>query len=115
MEHLTHSIWCWYCCAQAAPRTCALQDIGCATLFATHFHELTALHGECGVCNLHVSTAIDEASGSLTMLYQVGAQCVAGSECERICMRAAGGGAVCAREQVGAQCVEGSRWGRGVR
>ncbi len=50
----------------------ALQEIGCATLFATHFHELTALTGEVGVKNLHVTSAIDEQSGSLTMLYQVG-------------------------------------------
>lgn len=58
----------------AAPpsfRLFALQEIGCATLFATHFHELTALQGDVGVKNLHVTTAIDEASGSLTMLYQV--------------------------------------------
>eukprot|EP00884_Botryococcus_braunii_P018501 jgi/Botrbrau1/5334/Bobra.0346s0008.1 len=41
------------------------------TLFATHFHELTALQGSVGVANLHVSTAIDDASRKLTMLYQV--------------------------------------------
>jgi len=46
-------------------------SIGCATLFATHFHELTALQGPTGVKNLHVKTAIDQSSGALTMLYQV--------------------------------------------
>jgi len=91
-----------------------MQEIGCPTLFATHFHELTALQvhtsnpsklinvlrscpwcpsnvsffkdsldervrdcgkfaqGPVGVANKHVETAIDEASGKLTMLYQVG-------------------------------------------
>mmetsp|Transcript_2038 Transcript_2038/g.4816 ORF Transcript_2038/g.4816 Transcript_2038/m.4816 type:complete len:932 (-) Transcript_2038:357-3152(-) len=48
-----------------------MQEIGCATLFATHFHELTALTGEVGVKNLHVETALDEATGRLTMLYKV--------------------------------------------
>ncbi|KAK9842053.1 hypothetical protein WJX81_006373 [Elliptochloris bilobata] len=48
-----------------------MREIGCPTLFATHFHELTALQGPGGVANLHVQTAIDEASGKLTMLYQV--------------------------------------------
>lgn len=47
------------------------QVIGAPTLFATHFHELTGLTGEGGVCNMHVQTAIDKASGKLTMLYQV--------------------------------------------
>lgn len=46
-------------------------SMGCATLFATHFHELTALQGPTGVKNLHVKTAIDQSSGALTMLYQV--------------------------------------------
>lgn len=55
------------------------------TLFATHFHELTALanaaarppvHGSprgppVGVANFHVSAHIDEASRKLTMLYKV--------------------------------------------
>lgn len=45
--------------------------IGCPTLFATHFHELTALSGPVGVKNLHVETCIDDATGKLTMLYQV--------------------------------------------
>ncbi|KAK9813003.1 hypothetical protein WJX72_007194 [[Myrmecia] bisecta] len=48
-----------------------MEAIGCPTLFATHFHELTALKGPVGVANRHVETAIDEASGKLTMLYQV--------------------------------------------
>jgi len=48
-----------------------MQEIGCSTLFATHFHELTALRGEVGVRNLHVETAIDKASGRLTMIYKV--------------------------------------------
>lgn len=47
------------------------QEIGAPTLFATHFHELTALEGAAGVANLHVQTATDAASGKLTMLYQV--------------------------------------------
>jgi hypothetical protein len=51
-----------------------LQEIGCATLFATHFHELTLLKGDVGVKNLHVGTTIDQQSGSLTMLYQVRAE-----------------------------------------
>jgi len=44
---------------------------GAPTLFATHFHELTALTGDVGVANLHVDTKIDAASGKLTMLYKV--------------------------------------------
>lgn len=38
-------------------------------LFATHFHELTALRGSCGVANYHVEAAIDQQSRRLTMLY----------------------------------------------
>ena len=48
-----------------------MESIGAATLFATHFHELTALRGPVGVKNLHVRSAIDAAAGGLTMLYQV--------------------------------------------
>ncbi|KAL6769998.1 hypothetical protein ACKKBG_A33190 [Auxenochlorella protothecoides x Auxenochlorella symbiontica] len=48
-----------------------MNGIGCPTLFATHFHELTALRGAGGVKNLHVGAAIDHTSGALTMLYQV--------------------------------------------
>lgn len=44
---------------------------GAPTLFATHFHELTALTGDVGVANLHVDTKIDATSGKLTMLYKV--------------------------------------------
>ena len=45
-----------------------MSEIGCATLFATHFYELTGLPG---IKNLHVKTAVDETNGALTMLYQV--------------------------------------------
>ncbi|KAL4440412.1 hypothetical protein ABPG75_003413 [Micractinium tetrahymenae] len=48
------------------------QHIGCATLFATHFHDLAALEGSlpgAGVTNLHVKAA--ETESGLTMLYQV--------------------------------------------
>lgn len=48
-----------------------MENIGSATLFATHFHELTALKGTVGVKNLHVKSAIDPKAGGLTMLYQV--------------------------------------------
>ncbi len=47
------------------------QVIGAATLFATHFHELTDLQGPVGVSNRHVATVIDPATGRLTMLYQL--------------------------------------------
>lgn len=50
------------------------------TLFATHFHELTALAqansevagDTVGVANFHVSAHIDTESRKLTMLYKVG-------------------------------------------
>ncbi|GMH34046.1 hypothetical protein BSKO_01880 [Bryopsis sp. KO-2023] len=48
-----------------------MQKIGCPTLFATHFHELTALTGPGGVKNLHAETCIDSDTGRLTMLYKV--------------------------------------------
>ncbi|KAI7843327.1 hypothetical protein COHA_003025 [Chlorella ohadii] len=47
-------------------------EIGCATLFATHFHDLAALETSlpgAGVANLHVKAA--ETDTGLTMLYQV--------------------------------------------
>jgi hypothetical protein len=47
------------------------QEVGAPTLFATHFHELTALQGPVGVANMHVETATDAATGKLTMLYKV--------------------------------------------
>jgi hypothetical protein len=47
-----------------------MERIGCPTLFATHFHELTSLAGSVGVHNRHVRTAVDECTGALTMLYQ---------------------------------------------
>jgi hypothetical protein len=50
------------------------------TLFATHFHELTALAHEndphkqiVGVANYHVSAHIDASTRKLTMLYKVNA------------------------------------------
>jgi hypothetical protein len=53
------------------------------TLFATHFHELTALADEngsndthqqiVGVANYHVSAHIDASTRKLTMLYKVNA------------------------------------------
>jgi hypothetical protein len=49
------------------------REIGCATLFATHFHDLAALETSlpgAGVTNLHVKAA--ETDSGLTMLYQVG-------------------------------------------
>jgi hypothetical protein len=49
------------------------REIGCATLFATHFHDLAALETSlpgAGVTNLHVKAA--ETDTGLTMLYQVG-------------------------------------------
>lgn len=48
-----------------------MEDIGCASLFATHFHELTKLQGKVGVMNRHVETDLDPKSGKLTMLYKV--------------------------------------------
>ncbi|CAI9113632.1 OLC1v1014269C1 [Oldenlandia corymbosa var. corymbosa] len=55
-----------------------VEVIKAPTLFATHFHELTALAQEnpdnpdiTGVANYHVSAHIDPASRKLTMLYKV--------------------------------------------
>ena len=61
-----------------------VEVIKAPTLFATHFHELTALARETpnhephekqtvGVANYHVSAHIDSASRKLTMLYKVDA------------------------------------------
>lgn len=59
-----------------------VEVINAPTLFATHFHELTALAQEnavhepnmkqiVGVANYHVSAHIDSSSRKLTMLYKV--------------------------------------------
>lgn len=48
-----------------------LQVIGAPTLFATHFHELTAITGTVGVKNSHMQTNLDLQSNKLTMLYNV--------------------------------------------
>ncbi len=48
-----------------------VQKIGCMTVFATHFHELTALEEqEASVTNSHV-TACSEGQNGLTFLYEV--------------------------------------------
>ena len=48
-----------------------VQKIGCVTVFATHFHELTALEEqEASVVNCHVSAHSDRQDG-LTFLYEV--------------------------------------------
>ena len=60
-----------------------VEVIKAPTLFATHFHELTALAHDntdhqppekqiVGVANYHVSAHIDSSSRKLTMLYKVG-------------------------------------------
>ena len=48
-----------------------LQVIGAPTLFATHFHELTAITGPGGVKNRHMQTSLDSTSAKLSMLYRV--------------------------------------------
>ncbi|KAI3820954.1 hypothetical protein L1987_08510 [Smallanthus sonchifolius] len=53
-----------------------VEVIKAPTLFATHFHELTALAHEnsgqpSGIANYHVSAHIDSSSRKLTMLYKV--------------------------------------------
>jgi DNA mismatch repair protein MSH2 len=49
----------------------AMQVIGAPTLFATHFHELTAISGSVGVKNRHMQTALDPQTSKLTMLYRI--------------------------------------------
>jgi len=48
-----------------------VNEVRAPCLFATHFHELTALKGPTGVANFHVDAKIDEASRKLTMLYRL--------------------------------------------
>ena len=48
-----------------------VNEIQAPCLFATHFHELTALEGPSGVSNFHVEALIDQESRKLTMLYQI--------------------------------------------
>lgn len=75
-----HLLWCsglaWAICEHL------VEVIKAPTLFATHFHELTALAHEngvqeanmkqiVGVANYHVSAHIDSSSRKLTMLYKV--------------------------------------------
>eukprot|EP00892_Ulva_mutabilis_P008463 jgi/Ulvmu1/598/UM001_0606.1 len=48
-----------------------MKVIGAPTLFATHFHELTAITGPVGVKNSHMQTNLDLQSNKLTMLYNV--------------------------------------------
>jgi hypothetical protein len=61
-----------------------VRELKAPTLFATHFHELTALahqkadqepHAKqiVGVANYHVSAHIDSSNHKLTMLYKVNA------------------------------------------
>ena len=58
--------------------TFMLTEIKCWTVFATHFHELTALEttageggGPSGVVNRHVAAHVDPASDEVTFLYEV--------------------------------------------
>lgn len=48
-----------------------LMELGCPTLFATHFHELTDIQGDVGVANRHVESMLVKDTGRLTMLYRV--------------------------------------------
>ncbi|CAM9431775.1 unnamed protein product, partial [Ascophyllum nodosum] len=70
-----------------------LTSSGCLCLFATHFHELTALERydkekdkENGVQNLHVMAEADPDSNKLTMLYKASSRCFLGvtrGSCDR--------------------------------
>ena len=51
-----------------------MQEVGAPTLFATHFHELTALQGPVGVANMHVETATDAATGKLKWSHSIDAR-----------------------------------------
>mmetsp|Transcript_9119 Transcript_9119/g.15473 ORF Transcript_9119/g.15473 Transcript_9119/m.15473 type:complete len:201 (+) Transcript_9119:2-604(+) len=47
-------------------------SVGCWTIFATHFHELTQLaNEEAAVVNKHVTAHVDEGSDQVTFLYEV--------------------------------------------
>jgi len=48
-----------------------VEEVKAPCLFATHFHELTALQGACGVKNFHVEAHLDRESRKLTMLYSL--------------------------------------------
>lgn len=49
-----------------------VRDIGCWTIFATHFHELTNLaKEEKGVVNRHVTAQVSEVDDEVTFLYEV--------------------------------------------
>lgn len=82
ISHQKVFFWCsglaWAICEHL------VEVIKAPTLFATHFHELTALAHESpdhephkkqtvGVANYHVSAHIDSSSRKLTMLYKVDA------------------------------------------
>jgi DNA mismatch repair protein MSH2 len=49
-----------------------IHDIGCFTIFATHFHELTQLQEEekC-VRNKHVAAHVEPGSSDVTFLFEV--------------------------------------------
>jgi DNA mismatch repair protein MSH2 len=81
---MSYQVFSW--CSGLAWAICEhlVEVIKAPTLFATHFHELTALARESpdhephkkqtvGVANYHVSAHIDSSSRKLTMLYKVNA------------------------------------------